>query len=452
MKKFLFATQPSNDLGLLAQSLPIARALRDRGNTIAFCSPAKAPNKVIADAGFINCIPHWPVYSLIAGDDSFMSYCRLLFSKHLFRDLNILASLAKHLKDFGTNEIWNIDHFMHLTGMWNEKNIRLTVDALVQLISKNKPDVVVNFWNPYLSIAARICQKPLVSVLQADVHPQSKGFIWWKEPIAALPDPVPIVNTILDEYALQRIHKTGDLFVGDLSLVLGMPETDPLPERVQSHYIGAILWESQNAKLPDWICSLSSDRPVVWVYPGNPNYFRGTESPFDSGVILHACIEALKNLNVQVILTTGHHPLPKSALPLPANFRHAPYVPGIAMAKRSDLLIHHGGYGSCQTGLLTGTPAVIIPTYSERESNARRIAALGAGEFVLPSTDASGRKKKVNAGELRVKIERVLADPSYRKNAKKISERMGKYGGATEAARIIENFITDHAQSRPGAK
>jgi len=48
------------------------------------------------------------------------------------------------------------------------------------------------------------------------------------------------------------------------------------------------------------------------------------------------------------------------------------------MAERSDLLIHHGGYGSCQTGLVTGTPAVIIPTYAERESNARRIAALGA--------------------------------------------------------------------------
>jgi hypothetical protein len=116
MKKFLFATLPSNDLGLLAQSLPIARELRARGHRVDFCSPAKAPGTVIADAGFGNLLPHWPVYSLVGGDAGLLNYCRLLFSKHLFRDLNILTSLAKHFKDFGTNEIWSIDHFMHLAG------------------------------------------------------------------------------------------------------------------------------------------------------------------------------------------------------------------------------------------------------------------------------------------------------------------------------------------------
>jgi len=60
---------------------------------------------------------------------------------------------------------------------------------------------------------------------------------------------------------------------------------------------------------------------------------------------------------------------------------------------RKVLLIHHGGYGSCQTGLFTGTPTLAIPTFSERESNARRIAAVGAGDFVLPTADVSGRKK-----------------------------------------------------------
>jgi UDP:flavonoid glycosyltransferase YjiC (YdhE family) len=48
------------------------------------------------------------------------------------------------------------------------------------------------------------------------------------------------------------------------------------------------------------------------------------------------------------------------------------------MAERSDLLIHHGGYGSCQTGRLCGKPAAIVPTYAERERNPRRVAALGA--------------------------------------------------------------------------
>jgi UDP:flavonoid glycosyltransferase YjiC (YdhE family) len=104
-------------------------------------------------------------------------------------------------------------------------------------------------------------------------------------------------------------------------------------------------------------------------------------------------------------------------------------------------MIHHGGYGSCQTALFTGTPALVIPTYSERESNARRIAAVGAGDFVLPTSDATGRKKQVNATEVSDKVDRILSDVSYKDNAKKMSARLQSYGGASYAASLIENFV-----------
>jgi MGT family glycosyltransferase len=141
---------------------------------------------------------------------------------------------------------------------------------------------------------------------------------------------------------------------------------------------------------------------------------------------------------VHVVLTTGYHPLPREVLPLPANFRHEPYLPGLAMAERSDLLIHHGGLGSCQTGLVAGTPAVIIPTYAERESNARRVAALGAGVFVPVETIAG--RKHVSAEDLRAAVKRVLADPSFAANARRMSHVLRAYGGASQAARLIEEF------------
>jgi MGT family glycosyltransferase len=167
-----------------------------------------------------------------------------------------------------------------------------------------------------------------------------------------------------------------------------------------------------------------------------------SRTPFDSAVIIYACIEALKDMAVQVVLSTGHHSLPKDALPLPSNFRHASFVPGLAMAERSDLLIHHGGYGSCQTGLFTGTPALVIPTYSERESNARRVAAVGAGDFVLPTADdASGRKKHVQAAEVRDKVNLILSDSSFTENAKRIGEKLRSYGGASYAASLIEDCV-----------
>jgi UDP:flavonoid glycosyltransferase YjiC (YdhE family) len=156
--------------------------------------------------------------------------------------------------------------------------------------------------------------------------------------------------------------------------------------------------------------------------------------------VIHAAIAALADLRAQVVLTTGHQPLPEEVGTLPANFRHAGYVPGVAMARRSDLMVHHGGHGSFQTGLFTGTPAVIIPTYSERESNARRNAALGAGEFVLPIMDASG-EKHIDTAEFGAKVRRVLTEPAYRQAAQHIAASMAHYGGAREAANHIERLI-----------
>ena len=353
----------------------------------------------------------------------------------------MFASFLKHSFQSSTAEIWDIDHFMYLLGMSHENGIRAAVRSLMDLIEAYEPDMIVDFWNPFACIAARACHKPLITVIQADAHPLSRGFIWWKAPSSDLPTPVPFINSIMTELQLPSIRKTGELFVGDLTLVVGMPETDPLPDTADVTYIGPILWQRIDEKLPDWITGLSDDRPVVWVYPGTPCYVSGYRSPFDSLIVLQACIEALKDMPVQVVLTTGHHALPKGFLKLPANFRHTSFVPALAMAERSDLLIHHGGYGSCQTGLYTGTPAVIIPTYSERESNARRIAAIGAGDFVLPITDSTGRKKQIQGALVREKIELVLSDPSFTMNARQISEKIRSYGGASDAARLIENFI-----------
>jgi UDP:flavonoid glycosyltransferase YjiC (YdhE family) len=441
MKKFLFTTLPSNDLGLLTRSLPIARELRDRGHEITFCSPGKTPSRLISDAGFSNLLPEWPLFYIMSGDTKLQSFYRLLRSKHLMRDCRLFASFLRHTLQSSTAEIWNIDHFTYLLGMSNENGVRAAVGSLMDLISAYEPDVIVDFWNPFACIAARASRKPLITVIQADMHPLSRGFIWWKQPPSKLPTPVPIINSILSEFHLEPIKKTGELFVGDKTLVVGIPETDPLPDTADVTYIGPILWQRTDEKLPDWVAALSDERPVVWVYPGNPSYVSGSKSPFDSIIVLQACIEALKDMPIQVVLSTGHHSLPKSAHNLPPNFRHASFVPGLVMAERSDLLIHHGGYGSCQTGLFTGTPAVIIPTFSERESNARRIASVGAGDFVLPTTDSSGRKKQVQATEVRSKVKHVLSNSAFKENAKRISEKIRHYGGAPDAARLIENFI-----------
>jgi len=95
MTKFLFTTLPTNDLGLLTRSLPIATELATHGHTIVFCSPAKAPSRLIADAGFANLLPKHPLYDLIAVDQSLQGLVTFIRSGQWRRYGNLFHFLHK---------------------------------------------------------------------------------------------------------------------------------------------------------------------------------------------------------------------------------------------------------------------------------------------------------------------------------------------------------------------
>jgi hypothetical protein len=64
MSRFLFTTLPTNDFGLLTRSLPIAYELKNHGHEIAFCHPARGPQILIAEAGFVNLKSNNPMHYL----------------------------------------------------------------------------------------------------------------------------------------------------------------------------------------------------------------------------------------------------------------------------------------------------------------------------------------------------------------------------------------------------
>ena len=440
--KFLFTTLPSNDLGLLTRSLPIAKELRENGHDVLFSSPAKAPSTLIKEAGFENCLPRHPLYQI-----SKLNPKQLIKSKNEWGEYGNIFKFVYELiravpiKFAPTSaEMWNMDHAAAMAGMMNENFVRANCEAYKKLIVKIEADYVVDFWNPFSCIAARALKKPLITVIQADGHPDNKGLIWWKEPPKNLPTALPTINKVIASYGLKTIEKVEELNIGDLTLVIGIPEIDPVPDGAKFTHIGPILWEKADDTLPEWVENIENTKPLIWVYPGNPRY-GPKETVLDSEIIIRACIHVLSKTDANVILTTGNHKVPKELLPLPDNFYFAPYLPGLQLAKKCDLMIHHGGYGSCQTGLYTGTPAVIIPTFSERESNARRVEAAGAGECVLPRAGNS-RKKEIDLEEFREKINRVLSTPSYKLNSQKQSQRLMSFGGTQKAVQLIEDFIS----------
>jgi hypothetical protein len=99
-------------------------------------------------------------------------------------------------------------------------------------------------------------------------------------------------------------------------------------------------------------------------------------------------------------------------------------------------------------GIGAGFESIEIPTIRERQSNARRLASLGAGELVMPVSGADG-EKLVDVAEFGMKVKRVLNEPSYRQSAKRVAESMRHFGGASAAAhRIEERVLAQGVKSR----
>jgi UDP:flavonoid glycosyltransferase YjiC (YdhE family) len=410
MARFLFTMMAANDLGLPARMVPIARALADRGHDVAVFNPAPAPARLIDDAGLMNLpMPSRPMPVPAFGYE--------------------LAALSA---------AWDVEHMFGI--MYADAGYaRADTDYHLELIRGFAPDVVVDSFGLPTCLAARILHIPLASVLQGNFHPASDGFLWWKgERPAGLPSAVTAINGVAEAYGIAPVARCVELLAGDLSLIVGTPETDPLPAGAAAIYIGPIIWQRASATLPPWLTALSRDRPVIWVYSGTPRY-GSARTPFDSIVVIRAAMAALGDAPAHVVLTTGYQELPGELGALPSNFHHAAFLPAGATALRSDLMVHHGGHGSVMTGLSAGTPAVMIPTYTERESNARRVVALGAGEMVKPTDGADG-EKHIDVAEFGAKLRRVLEQPGYRQTARRISASIGNFGGVREAADRIERL------------
>jgi MGT family glycosyltransferase len=414
MAKFLFTMFPANDLGLPTRMVPIARALADRGHEVAVFNPAPAPSKLIAEARLQNLpMPSRPMPVPVI-------------------DLAQVASA------------WDVEEFFAALYS-DEEATRGETAVYVDVIRDYDPDVVIDSFGLLTCLAARALTVPLVTVLQGNIHPASDGFLWWKKDRpAGLPSAAAVINRVGSEHGLLPVSRCADLMAGDLSLIVGTPETDPVALDADVTYIGPMVFQREDAVLPAWVNEIGRGQPLIWVYSGNPRYFP-VRSPVDSIVVIRAAIEALSNRPVQVVLTTGYQDLPAEFGALPANFQHAASVPGLLMAKRSDIMVHHGGLSSVMTSLLAGTPAVIIPTITERESNGRRLAALGAGEVVTPVEGTDG-EKRIDAAAFGEKVSRVLNEPLYRQSARRIAESMRRFGGAPAAAEQIEQFALSRSR------
>ncbi len=254
--------------------------------------------------------------------------------------------------------------------------------------------------------------------------------LYWLNDHVVFGKALALYGRIRRDLGLPRYPRSPFDFTKDASLYLQgsvpsfeYPRTD-MPENVR--WIGASIPQPPaNWNPPEWWHEIDAET-VVLVTQGTINN--------DYDQLIRPAIRALANHDVLVVVTTGSKPPSAVGIdPLPRNVRVEQFIPYAHLMPKVDLLITNGGYGTVQIALMHGVPIVAVGKTEEKPEVANRVnyAGVGVGMKLLVPTEE----------QIRTAAMRVLNDVSYRLRAQEIAKAMAELDGASEAARLIEEFL-----------
>ena len=146
------------------------------------------------------------------------------------------------------------------------------------------------------------------------------------------------------------------------------------------------------------------------------------------------CVDALRGLDVRVVIKIGPNTDVDALGPLPPNFIPQSWIPSqVELLRRCDLFVTHGGMNSVSESLYFGVPVIVIPQAMEHEWVGQRVRRLGAGT-VLHGAD-------LTAHSLRRAATDTLSSQRYRDAAKRLGSSLREAGGKVRAADEILQFV-----------
>ena len=123
---------------------------------------------------------------------------------------------------------------------------------------------------------------------------------------------------------------------------------------------------------------------------------------------------------------------------LPGNVRAAPFIPFGNLLPHVDVVVTNGGYGGTQMALAHGIPLVVAGNTEDKMEVAARVEWAGAGINL--------RRKRPSPAEVRDAVKRVLVNPVYRENARRIQDDFARHDAPTRAAELLEALVGGKAK------
>lgn len=217
---------------------------------------------------------------------------------------------------------------------------------------------------------------------------------------------LPALNEARERLGLPTLSKPLDmLYHVDRVLVLTSTAFDFPAHALPSHvrYVGPQLDD------PGWVEPFDSPWPRNHPDPLVVVSFSTTYQA--QGRAVQRTIAALGKLPVRGLVTIGPS-LPLEEFAASSNVvvrRSAPHRHVFPLA---SLVVTHAGHGTLLKALATGLPVVCLPMGRDQNDNAARVVASGTGIRLSP---------RATVRSLRQAIERVLEDPSFKRQARRMA-------------------------------
>jgi UDP:flavonoid glycosyltransferase YjiC (YdhE family) len=428
MPKFLITCWPF--VGHLYPQISLAHALRERGHDVRFYSHESA-RPVVEGEGFqlfpfvhVDRRRYERVHALMgAVSPTQPPFQTLSVAMRAYRDM-LADSIPEQMADLQPIVgRWPPDVVVTDPAMWGPilvlwEATGIPVALLSQMIGSLIPGPDAPPWGPGLppprSLGTRLLAR--ATGLAVDVV----AFRMRRH-----------LNRIRSAYGLGPMGGSVNAYTGRLPLYLipSLPELDynrrDQPPNV--HYIGPCIWTSPRAASTDWLDRLPCDRPWVHATEGTAQY----QEPF----VLRATAEGLAGEPLEVILTTGQDSRDPKALgldPLPPNVHVDRWVSHEELLPRCAALITTGGAATVLASLKAGVPLLVVPTFWDKSDNAQRVVEAGVGLRLAP--------RHCTPERVRAAVRRLIEEPAFRENARRIARRFAEVPGPPLAAVLLEKL------------
>lgn len=168
-------------------------------------------------------------------------------------------------------------------------------------------------------------------------------------------------------------------------------------------------------------------QPLIYISLGT--VVKGKRKFFQS------CVEAFRDEEVEVILSTGLQFDKDKLKNIPENVYIYPSVPQTQVLKQADVFVTHGGMNSVSEAFTHGVPLVVVPFMSDQPVNARRVEELGLGVQL----DYSTLDKKV----LKETVLSLLGNQNTKENITRMQKQIHRAPGNAGGAEAIIAYVRE---------